>query len=76
MATTKITLKRLQETTVEVEYDEAEYQEWLIDSPDTPYRPKVFVRSHQDWMDQLDELLSSVRESDWKTVDSGVEGYL
>lgn len=76
MGTTKITLKRLQETTVDVEYNEAEYQEWLIDSPDTPYQRKTFVRGHRYWGDDMDELLARVRESDWKTVDSGDEDEL
>lgn len=76
MATTKITLKRLQETTVDVEYNEAEYREWLDNWPDAPHMRAAFVQGGRHWMDELDELLSRVREIDWKTVDSGVEGYL
>lgn len=71
MATTQITLKRLQETTVDVEYDEAEYFDWLWGVEDTPSKRSRFVQSGRYWGDDLDELLSRVRESDWKTVDSG-----
>lgn len=71
MGTAKITLKRLQETTVDVEYDEAEYQEWLDGISDKPNLRVAFVQSGRYWGDDLDELLPRVRESDWKTVDSG-----
>lgn len=73
MGTVKITLKRLQETTVDVEYDEVEYLDWLWGTEDTPKKQREFVRSHRHWGDDLDDLLDGVRESAWTTVDSGDE---
>lgn len=71
MGTARIKLSRLQETHVLVDFDEVEYIDWLWGAEDTPQKQSEFVRSHRDWGDDLDDLLSNVSESAWTTVDSG-----